>query len=430
MGNLTDKIKQLYPVKKLMPLLRGVKAAVKDISTVPYFMKASLKHTGHNGKIRVVFLCQYVPAWNKFKSLYDIMKKDKRFRPVIVCIPIDMHDHRLDDPNNTVNDTYEYFVKNGYDAVNALTGVESWLELKSLSPDYVVYTRPYNSYLPEEYASYNVKKYARICSLMYAITMTKELYDTTINDSFYKDVYVYFAETNYSVKFYRRKYPVTTSLGIKKCYFYGMPALEQILLDKGTHGHSWDFSQNTFRVMWTPRWTTDPKLGGSNFFVYYQSILDYASKHADMDFLIRPHPLTFENFLRTGEMTEEQVQAYKDEIAAMDNASLDSEKEYDATIWESSVLLSDISGFMPEYFVTGKPIIFCASNMYVHPVEHTRKMLEGCYIANTPEEAYGYLEQLKNGTDPLKEKRRHLIKEVFGKDLGQASAKIVEKMAR
>ena len=44
MGNLTDKIKQLYPVKKLMPFLRGVKAAVKDISTVPYFMKASLKH--------------------------------------------------------------------------------------------------------------------------------------------------------------------------------------------------------------------------------------------------------------------------------------------------------------------------------------------------------------------------------------------------
>ena len=72
--------------------------------------------------------------------------------------------------------------------------------------------------------------------------------------------------------------------------------------------------------------------------------------------------------------------------------------------------------------------IFCSARAEFE--NRTRKMLEGCYIANTPEEAYGYLEQLKNGIDPLKEKRKHLIKEVFGKDLGQASAKIVEKMAK
>lgn len=65
--------------------------------------------------------------------------------------------------------------------------------------------------------------------------------------------------------------------------------------------------------MWTPRWTTNKKLGGSNFFVYYKLLLEYAEKNDDVDLLCRPHPLMFDNFLKTGEMKIEEIDDYKKE---------------------------------------------------------------------------------------------------------------------
>jgi len=43
-------------------------------------------------KRRVGFLCQYIPAWNKTKLVYDSMKEDERFEVFLICIPSGNHD--------------------------------------------------------------------------------------------------------------------------------------------------------------------------------------------------------------------------------------------------------------------------------------------------------------------------------------------------
>lgn len=113
----------------------------------------------------------------------------------------------------------------------------------------------------------------------------------------------------------------------------------------------------------------------------------------------------------------------------MDNVCMDIEEEYNATIWNSSVLVSDISGIMPEYFVTGKPIIYCSSNMELTLGKHTKEMLKGCYIAKKPEEMFKYMDMLKKGKDPLQKTRKQLISQLFGNDINNSSKKIVEFMA-
>ena len=283
--------------------------------------------------------------------------------------------------------------------------------------------------MPKAYSSRRVSSYAKICVLLYAMTITKSE-NIMINIDFFRNVYCYFAETSFIAAINRQQLKLTHKLGLQKTLCYGMPALEQILLDKEKEGTIWSFSKNKFRIMWTPRWTTDVKLGGSNFFVYRDALLEYAEKKKDIDFLFRPHPLSFPNFIKTGEMTKEEVDNYRNKIDKMENVFLDEEKEYVSTMWESSVLVGDLSGMMPEYFVTGKPIIFCGSNMYLEPAEHFAKILEGCYTVYNEKELFECIERLKDGEDPLKAKRMQIIQEVFGSTLGNASQHIVEELVK
>lgn len=427
MSKFVGKMKKTIVYKALKAVKRKCKDTIVDFGTLSYFYSEKSNRCKEGEKIKVAFLCQYIPAWNKFEPIYRMMKSDKRYEPYIICVPSQIDNCKLIDKTLTKNDTYEYFVEEGYaDAINALKGNEEWFDLQGLKCKYVFYTRPYNYYMPTEYTTEVVKKYAKICSLIYGMNMTKDIFNVTMNTDFYKDVYIYFAETKSAMKMYKKKFPITSLFGLRKVYFYGLPAFEQIINDKDKKSSSWEFSKNSFRVMWTPRWTTDPQLGGSNFFVYYKGLLDYAISNKDVDFLFRPHPLTFDNFIKTGEMTKTEVEEYKELVESMPNVSFDKEKEYDATMWNSSVLISDISGFMPEYFITGKPIIYCASNMILTLAEHTKILLKGCYISYTPEETYKYLEMLKNGQDPLKEKRKEIIEELFGENLKNSTSQIVE----
>ena len=181
--------------------------------------------------------------------------------------------------------------------------------------------------------------------------------------------------------------------------------------------------------MWAPRWTSDPRLGGTNYFVYKDLLLDYAEEHKDIDFLLRPHPLMFDHFIQTKEMTPKKVADYRARVEGMSNVSFDREPEYGATFWKTDVLIGDMSGILPEYLMTGKPLIYCASNMELELSDMADRMFEGCYVARTPEELFSFLGELKKGKDVLFEKRREIIWELFG-DVKEAGNRIVEELAQ
>lgn len=381
-----------------------------------------------DGRIRVVFLCQYIPAWNKLEPVYGKMQEDPRFEPILLCVPSGIHNHILDHPEDLSNDTYEYYVKNGYPAVNAYIGVNQWVDLAALKPDYVFYSRPYNSFMPRVYSSQQVCRYTRICQIMYAFTITKEVLSTMLNPDFFRDCYCYFADNPDAAVLNWRNFSLTHKLGLQNTCYFGMTVLQQIYEARDLPSPAWSFSRNDFRIMWTPRWTTDPALGGSNFFLYKDLLLEYAEKNPQVDLLLRPHPLMFENFLKTGELTQEAADAYRNRVAKLSNAAFDAEKEYAATFWNSSVLVSDVSGILPEYFATGKPLIYCASNMHLETIDMINQMLEGCYIVNTPEELFARLSLLEKGEDPLREKRQALIHSLFGNEWHTTAEKIAQAL--
>lgn len=418
----------LKKIPGVMPVVRTVKCCKTAACTIPGFLaERRIKRTL---PIRVGFLCQYLPAWAKVKSVYHMMEQDPRFEPLLICIPDDIMDHEREDPDSLENPIYDYQVTHGYpNAINGLIGKSQYLDLKALDLEYVFFPRPYNRRMPRQYHSSVVSRYSKLCMIMYGMAFSDSTL-TTLNVDFMRNVYCYFSETPYTKRIHKRNTAIGHALKLQKSVCLGMPVLEALSLHKDETSPSYAFSKNDFRVIWTPRWTTDKKEGGSNFFTFYQWLLDYAEAHPDVDLLLRPHPLTFTNFVETGEMTQEEVDAYRARCAAIANVSLDAHSQYEATLWNSSVMISDISSIMPEFLITGKPLIFCTGNMELTLTPFALRMVEACYSVKDEDELLQTLEMLRSGSDPKKDLRQQIVRELFGDKIEGATARIVEELAQ
>ena len=160
-----EKLKAIFPF--LAEIIRWAKRRKNELPAIKRhlarkrFQKNNLRI--NKGKIKVVFICQYIPAWSKNKQLYETLKNDRRFEPLLLCIPDRISSNKLLDPDNLTNDTFDYFSGHGYqESINALLGKDQWLDLKSLHPDYVIYNR-YDRPMPTPYTSAAVSTYAKIC---------------------------------------------------------------------------------------------------------------------------------------------------------------------------------------------------------------------------------------------------------------------------
>lgn len=427
--NLLKKHKNNFLVRilfKIKQKFSNFKLKIENKKSIKRLKILSKIKPIQNRKIRVIFVVVNSNTWNKLKSLYHEMLNNDKIDVKIVCCP--------EPYKEDTSITYNYFKNNGYDCIdarvgegpwNALENKGKWFNLKNLEPDYVFYSEPYNMYLPKKYKSSEVSKYAKICNVMYAMTTTREFLEIRPSD-FYRDVYCCYAnnqdELNYNINQFREQH----NIGIQKTKYLGFLAFSDIYECKNKQSESWNFSKNKIRAIWTPRWTTDKTVGGSNFFKYKDILIKYTKNNEDVDMLFRPHPMALDNFVRTGEMSQDEVDQFKSICEITPNLSLDKEKSYTTTFWNSSFLITDISSIIVEYFVTGKPIIFCESSVTRQKhLPFFEKLINTCYVVKNENELINTINMLKKGQDKNKKIREDLIVELFGKDITSAPQNIV-----
>lgn len=395
-----------YPYKAMKKVIYGVSNYCYYISSFNYISKNKKrvqKKIDNKEILNIIFIVQYVPGWNKLEPIYSKMKNDERFNPIIICVPLNIQDHKLMDNNG--NDTYEYFIKHGYEAINALRADGSWYDLKQLNPDYVFHSRPYNHFMPECYTSRQIVKYALICNVLYGLSLTKNVEPVLLNKDYFRDCFCYYALDVNEKNYYEKRFFLGIKFGIQKCFDYGGIGIEQMLLAKVKK------RQNEFNktIIWTPRWSTDDKIGGSNFFNYKNTILKLVKLHKDCLFVFRPHPLMFSNFVSTGEMSEVEVKEFKQFCRETANVVLDETKEYYETFWQSDFLITDGSAIVPEYFSTGKPIMFCQSKISEANTDFYNDIISRCYEVYNEYDLVNYFEQLLAGNDVKYDVRKELI---------------------
>lgn len=358
-------------------------------------------------RINVLFIVQMPELWDKQKRVFELMKDSECFEPRLLIVPkYDFVNSKL----GSYGEELDFFASFDQDALRiGETG-----DFKSFicNYDYVFYQRQYNDYLPPYLNNGNVIKYTRTCYIPYA---TPEIKNTGLyGKKFYRNIYLGFLESEYARDLMIRKFKQNVGAGIQKFVFEGYPPFEKMMSLKTECLYS--------RVLWTPRWSYDPFLGGSHFFEYRELINNYAEAHTDLKVCIRPHPMMFDNFIKEKRMMVEDVSAYIQDVKKA-GAAIDTNKDITDTFQNTDILISDRSSVIPMFFMTGKPVIYCPIKSDYGYLFQT--ILPGLYIASTWEEMKSILDNLTAGCDNLREVRMGIIQEHFLANRN-ASRKIVD----
>lgn len=355
--------------------------------------------------IHVVFLIQNKQVWSKSEAIYQAMKEDLQFHVDLVVIP--------DITDESETESYRYFEAKYQDVIRA--GRQGELcDLRDMKPDYVFYTRPYDQYLPIEYRSGKVARYAKTCYCPYAYTVMDSDVTECMPGIFFRNLYLFCSENDYIRNYNRRRFPFSCA-DYRKSEFLGYPILDRFR-DKS-------FAQIKPVFLWTPRWTTEQSLGGSTFFIYKDKLPDYFRGKEKKQLIFRPHPLAFYHFQSTGQMSAEEIEQYSLQYRQSDCIRIDEDSDYAESFREAGVLISDVSSILFEWYVTEKPIIFCETGAKIS-LEVTKRALEGCYIVHNWEELRESMDMLSTGIDPLKEKRAEIAKEICGSGISNAGQNI------
>ena len=374
-------------------------------------LRIKLKLMNHE-KINVVFVCHRPQVWLSLKNVYEAMCNDDFFDVKIVTIPNKKQLKGLGlNHEEYASEGAEDFWKGG----NVIQGYDyntkTWLDLRKLKPDYICFQQPYNVTRCPLYKSYYVSRFAKIFYVAYASNfMGNGLLEETTPKDFANSLSFFFTQNemdNALVKSLLSSYGnIFTDVVLT-----GFPRYDFVLENKNAVSNVWSYKEreNKFRLIWTPRWTTNE--GNCNFFDYKDLLLDYCLSHDEIDFVFRPHPQAFSEWIANGLLTKEEAALYQKKYADAPNANIDKESLYLNTFYSSDCLITDVSSIVAEYFLTGKPIIYCHKKDYFN--DFSRKLSEGFYWVHSWTELLKTLEMLKAGNDPLKVKREELIKSQF-----------------
>lgn len=413
--NIKNKLKKMPGMREFFGKLQRFEDELEKVRYENYLLacdnvdlRLKLKKQNHE-KINVVFVCHRPAVWGSLHCVYDTLKADDRFQVTIVAIP-----NKKQLPG--LQFSHEYYESEGaeeywkdygcIDGYNYETG--EWFDLKSLRPDYVFFQQPYNVTRCDLYKSGVVSKYARLAYVSYFPPMAfTEIYETCIPADFIRDLSFFFTQREDDHQYVVSEFKKLTKGGCR-IINTGYPKFEYMRKYTGGACDLWREGK-AFRAIWTPRWTTNE--GNCHFFSFRDLFTELCARTPDLDFVFRPHPQAFQEWESLGQFTKEQREAYLKQIDEAENMHLDQSYDYLPLLYSSDCLISDKSSMIAEYLCTGKPVIYCTSDI---EEEIIGEMLRGLYVAHHWEDIEKYLKELMSGRDPLKQIRDEIARDYLG----------------
>ena len=376
--------------------------------------------------IHLVFVCHMPALWGMFDTLHRAAAADRDFRTTVVALPC-MHPN-LAPGRFTDLGMYDYLKARGIDVVAGYDkNSDAWLTPESLAPDYVLFQTPYNHLFPRLWTAQHISTFAKVCYVPYATTLFRGEVDEIVHpEPFFRATSLVFAENAVARDRLIDRFKSCAWFREEAFVLSGSPKLDYIVTKGAPDATPWKHgaSSERTRILWTPRWWT--KDGSCHFFEYNSYFADFCARHDDVDFVFRPHPLSIQNFLNTGELTGADVERMELSYERSSNMAIDKGGDYQGAFLASDVLVSDISSMLIEYVVTGKPIV------YTHRIdlfnELGRTLSEGFYWVRNSDELTATLETLIAGNDPLRGKRSQLVKTLLFMPKGGAGARIKETL--
>ena len=389
----------------IIKLASFVISIIKNPIAYKFLKKHSERHGDKDKKIKVVFIVQMAEIWDKEIDVYKELKSRGNVEMVMLVVP------EYDFAHKRLSNNYEgnYFLKNYPEAIRVLDSYGKTINLKEYEPDYVFFQRPYDIYLPVELRSERIIRFAKCCYIPYGYSCADVFNGGNTAPAFFRNMYFVFSESEYMQSLLKKKYKRTSENGYQHFEYLGYPNLESYLKMENI--------DKIKSIIWTPRWSYDKKIGGSQFFEYKDNFIAMKDNHPEIEFVFRPHPLMLQNFVREKRMTEEEVESFQKVLESKD-IRFDKGTMLYETIDKADLMITDFSSIIINFFLTGKPLIYCESVITFN--EDFNRFRDCIYIVHNQDELESTVDNLLNGNDYLKEKRLALIAKEFRDCIGAA----------
>ena len=410
-----SKIKKF--LKKNINSFKDYKIYKKNLKNI------NIKHS-LTTKPKIAFLIAYPETWTSLQTIYKSCL-DNNLETIIICVP----KSKNHDDDYIINDQKDNLaweaLKKEKNSVNAYLGKDKWFNLKDFQPDYVFYSRPYNNQYPKLYQSNVVSNYSKICLVPYGYNIGKIRLGSlnwlvTYNAQFMLETYLFFASDIFSLKKIKRKYFIPYLTKSNKYKYLGYPRFD-LLSDLIMQ----DELKERITITWMPRWDfRKDRQNSSNFLNYYQDFINYVKHHKQINFIFRPHPLMFAELIKRNILTKKEIDKIKTTLHSFNNLEFDTNSNYLKTIQKTDILIADMTSLLMEFFITGKPIIYCNNTKGLE--KNAQLMIKSLYNTNNWLEIESVIKQIIDNNDYKKEKRLETIKSIIKEEKGKSGNMIVK----
>lgn len=421
MGEFKSQLKKYLP--PIVTCIYGERKYFEVMKKYNKGQKSIRQRTNGHLVCRIAFVLQFPEVWNSICTVYEAAKQAD-LQALLLCVPkADVnYSSTYAVSSDGRNEAYDFCCEKEIDAVNAFDNEnKTWFDLEEFNPDYVFYVRPYNSQYPDCYKSTVVCQYSKVCYIPYAYSQTSDgLFSASFNYNFALSAYVSFVPNKIRLQECKKRFALQRMLNTNKYVFLGFPRFDLL----AQHSRS-EKPKKARTFAWLPRWTVDSTSDQkpSGFFKYIDKLLEYMKEHQELELIIRPHPLMFKVVVETGIMKEEAVEQLKLAINKSSNVYLDESKSYIETLIKADALISDFSSLLTEYFVTGKPVIYCDSADGFNA--EALLMYKTLYHAGKWQDIAENMEKIASGSDNQWENRQKVIEQLMPKNAGNIGKEIL-----
>lgn len=375
-----------------------------------YYHVRALKRLKKKETIRCVFFATFEETW-KYEGVYDLMKKSKRFDPLVLVCPI--INYGYDNMVKRMDQCYAFFKSKGYDVQKAFDAASNtYIDVRSeIKPDIIFYTNPYEGLIDYRYFITRFKDVLTVY-VPYFFNDTAD-YELAYDEFLMNVVWRRYLETDM-----HKEWAVKCS----KCHgvnavVTGYPGIEVFLNKRITvTGLDWKIKdQNIKRIIWAPHhsiYATDMYKYAS-FMMICDAMIELAKKYrGQVQFAFKPHPLLRNKLERV--WGKERSDKYYAEWAQMPNTTI-VEGDYVDLFFSSDAMIHDSGSFIAEYLYLNKPVLRTLNGIDLKTLHNDFGLacLENHYMAHNAEELDLFVRNVIFGVDPMKEKRTKFINDVL-----------------
>lgn len=383
-------------------------------------VKQSIKVT-----LKVVFFPYKASMWTSLESIWKAADEDEYCEAKVVVIPY----YNLNSSGNKEQLMYEADQFPEYVPIVHY----SQYDVEQEHPDMVFIHNPYDdannvTRVPEQYYSYNLKKHTDQLifspyGLMGYYNPKAGAFMCCTNASLIADKIVVQSE---KVKRIYMDHGVRN----ERLIALGSPKVDAVVegLKKPViYPEGWEerlkgrkvFLLNTHLSYFIKGYIRSLKFGTDRSKVVYERIWEQILNNEDCALIWRPHPL-LKPMLRSRNRYEtiEYVELLEARIRESNNAVIDSNGDYTVSFRLSDALFSTYSSLIPEYMVSGKPILIYETrlnedNLRNSPVDYSNIYFSSSKNAETRTMIHDFIQMVLNGEDPLYEERMTDVHRAF-----------------